>query len=317
MSDERFDSLLLGLAQQQQGGIDGLLDVFFGFLQRKTDFFTGADAEAAKSTVLKSFNKFASQTEEKRAQKRREEEKAQKQREAREEAARRKREEEDRALATPKIVEVTDEEAAAVEAGKVAPTSEPAKDAAPDKADKADDAEEEGKGLKPNVGNGGETETYYWTQTLGDVEIRVKLPHRCKGKDITVDIGKTTLKVGLKGQALLVDGELCASVKMEDCFWTLEEGLTVVIQLSKSNQMEWWKHALKGEPEINLQKVQPENSKLEDLDGETRQTVEKMMYDQRQKQMGLPTSEEQDKQKILQKFMAQHPEMDFSKAKFC
>merc|ERR1712087_915670 len=54
---ERFDGVLLNIAQQS-GSIENILDTFFGFLQRKTDFFTGAQSEeAAKEIVMKYYSK--------------------------------------------------------------------------------------------------------------------------------------------------------------------------------------------------------------------------------------------------------------------
>ncbi|PMD24722.1 CS-domain-containing protein [Hyaloscypha hepaticicola] len=160
---------------------------------------------------------------------------------------------------------------------------------------------------------------YKWAQSIGDLDIIVEVPGNLKGKDFIVDIKKKKLALGIKGQEPIINGDLPHEIHVDESTWTLAtspSGTKILeLHLDKVNKMQWWEHVITTAPKIDVTKIQPEDSKLGDLDGETRSMVEKMMFDQRQKEMGKPTSDEQKKLDMLKKFQEQHPEMDFSKAK--
>jgi len=321
---ERFDGILLNIAQQG-GSIENILDIFFGFLQRKTDFFTGAaDESAAEALVMKYYkkhwkaglkrreeiqekNRIADEERKQRAEEKRKKDEDEYKRKQ-EEAAKRQAE-------APKIEEITEEEAAKIKAEKAGTKAAEGEGEKGTEEKEGEKEEEEENKDPPPLGNGGTTDKYTWTQTLSALEVFVNVRPGIKAKQIVCDIGTDSLKLGIKGEPLILNGKLHAKVKPDDCMWTLIDNKIVQITIEKFDGMKWWSNVLEGDPGIDTKKIVPENSKLSDLDGETRMTVEKMMYDQRQKALGKPTSDQEKQHDLLEKFKAAHPEMDFSKAK--
>ncbi|CAL6270554.1 unnamed protein product [Bathycoccus prasinos] len=358
--EAQFDAFFMNVASQcasiasnEHHGIDGInaIDImheaYFGFLRRKTDFFTSSIEEErnrGKTSVLKALEKQREEVEKSKTTLEREKEETQKRqhkellkKKEREDEARGKIVEEEKkrkervreALmaqkmedAKKKIVEldedgnevINDEEEDKDEQQKVAREN----------TEKVEKEEEDPHALQPGTVhpsplNGGEAEHYVWSQTLQEVDVRLPVPVGTRAKDIVCEFTATTFKFGLKSERALripEKSKLCESIKPDDSFWTLEDNCEVRLTLTKSNQMSWWENVIKGDPRIDTKKVVPENSNLADLDGETRSTVEKMMYDQRQKAAGKPTSDQESKMGLMKKFMESHPEMDFSNCKF-
>lgn len=349
MEEGRFDGMLLQLAQQHRG-IEEVLTTFMGFLRRKTDFFVGQKTEGqAEKVVIKVVREQAALAERAAAERKKRLAKQQLEADARKAAKAKKRAEAMAAAAggssSTAAPDGDDDDddiptLSGTSASPSLPKASPAVTTTPvekfqkpkatadsaeaeaeaEAGDDAADADDESKGAAPSAGNGGSGPHYDWTQTLSDLVINVHVPLGTKGKHIIVDVTKTYIKVGRKGEPLLLDGKLHKPCRPEELIWTVDDndddtGRIVSIEVPKKNQMEWWKCIVEGDPVIDTSKVEPENSKLSDLDRDTRQTVEKMMFDQRQKAMNKPTSDEMKKNEMLKKFMDQHPEMDFSNAK--
>ncbi|CAN6915041.1 unnamed protein product [Brassica oleracea] len=139
-------------------------------------------------------------------------------------------------------------------------------------------------GEVPNKGNGFDFEKYSWTQDHEEVTITIPVPSGTNPRYVTCEFNTCRLKVCLQGgHNTIIDGALFGAVKPNDCFWYLEDEKVIWVLLRKQDWHGWWKYCMKGEPEIDTQRVDRKSSKLDDLDPETRSKVEKMMFDERQK----------------------------------
>ncbi|GMI32180.1 hypothetical protein TeGR_g11615, partial [Tetraparma gracilis] len=239
--DERFDGMFMQLAQQVRG-IDPLLEHVFSFMRRKTDFFAGppgstGDEATAKAVakVLECVNKQAAIAARERGEKEAKELKR-KQERARKDALKQKKQVEEeakkrKAAGEEGVVEMGDDGfdvSAAEPAGPPAPAPAaapaPPKPPAPPAAEqekgeaeqeKGEDDEED-DGTPPPAGNGGTVAgKYVWTQTLQELNVAVAVPAGTKGRDLDVVIGKSKIRVGMRGEPPVFEGKLCKSVVVD------------------------------------------------------------------------------------------------------
>ncbi|CAD8131856.1 unnamed protein product [Paramecium pentaurelia] len=348
--DNKYDGLFMTIMQQTKD-INVFFDAAFGFLRRHTDFFL--DQKQAEKVITESCAKnfliFQSEKvdkDKKEEQRRQREEQRKREKEAAEKAKKeaerlqqqqllqqqqekleqQKQQQQQQQQQQLQQQEPLDPSVPVYQPVLKVPEQLPKE---PEKKEgegegEAKDGEKKDDNEKPPIGNGGRTERYIWTQTLEEVQVYIPIPSTVTSKQLTVKIESSSLLVGLKGQPPIVNGQLFEKIQSDESTWLLTDGEIqdykgkyIHISITKySGQMNWWACVIKGDLQINTQKISPEPSQLSDLDGDTRGTVEKMMFDMRQKQMGLPSSDELQKKNKLAEFMKAHPEMDFSKCKF-
>ncbi|KAK2192271.1 hypothetical protein NP493_35g02031 [Ridgeia piscesae] len=156
----------------------------------------------------------------------------------------------------------------------------------------------------PESYNGAVRENYRWSQSISDVDIRIEVPkHIAKGRDVRVDIQRKHLTMTYRDVSgewvTAVDGDLIWDINKEECVWTLVPREHVHVNLEKV-QERWWEAVLASEPTINVRNIDPSRP-MSDLDDEAQAKIQEMMFNERQKQLGLPTSNEQKMQDMLKK----------------
>ena len=310
MSDEPYDEILTELAGRI-GSVNGLLETFFSFLHRKTDFYVqfeetdvnatmGFPKGVAEAMVLKSFKKYGIKS---------------------------------YAASSPKTTANTPNSITAAPASTAPSSSKNAASAGTKTSSKslvntnavstdlAGSSANGGpssiksaatqlsavqlteKGQQIPVGNGGVGPNYVWTQTLREVTVYIDAGTCNKGKDVKCDIQAKSLRLSIRGEEL-IHGELEDPVKVDESMWTLNVGgkgddSQVVITLDKTRKT-WWKHVIVGHPEIDPNKVDS-TQRIDEYDEQTQSAIRKIMFDQKQQRLGLPTSDELKAETIFEK----------------
>uniref|UniRef100_A0A0X3QEA5 NudC domain-containing protein 3 n=1 Tax=Schistocephalus solidus TaxID=70667 RepID=A0A0X3QEA5_SCHSO len=287
-----YDSALLGILQNE-GNLPKFMDVIFGFLMRRTDLFyvrspeskstLGFPPNVARRIVASSFEKYNTlfQTYE------------QQHRNAVGANAEGGSDEN-----SPKTAESKDAEPKPASKRHTKPNKDDM--SGPGTYSSVSKDGERFYTAEPDCYNGARRDLYSWSQSIKDLDIRVKIPDSVKSsRDVTVKIEQKHLRIDVQGNSEpLIDKEFLFDIKKQEALWSLDlEERHILINLDKVSEL-WWEAAFVDEEKIDVQKIDCSRP-MHELDEESQAKIAQMLFDQEQKRLGLPTSEEKKIQDIL------------------
>lgn len=322
---EMYDNALLGILQHV-GNIQDFLQIYFGFLYRKTDFYRllsgpndhmGFPPGVAEKMVLKTYKLFEKMAEHDRER----------------QLSELRRRQESQCVPPPAVqeLEVTAEETAeqSAEAAQAQSSSSVPNVSASASSEatggcEADSSSSSGSGQSSQGAaasshsaeggqdtfqshsdsyNGAVRENYSWSQDYTDLEVRVFVPKTViKGRQVSVNLQPSSIKVCVRDGAeekTLMEGEFTHKINSENSLWSLEPGNCVVLSLSKTSEV-WWNAVLKGEKEIDINQINRERS-MATVDDEEHAVLDRLTFDYHQKLQGKPQSHEIKVHEMLKK----------------
>ncbi|CAN9504465.1 unnamed protein product [Ophioblennius macclurei] len=324
---EMYDNALLGILQHA-GNIKDFLQIFFGFLYRKTDFYQllsgpkarmGFPPGVAERMVLKMFQMFEKLAEQDRqpalseVQRQQESglvhaavqevEVSSENTEVKEEEKEEEVEEEEEEEEEEEGSAINDRDASATSAAESTSSCSSGGRPTASQDRPSADGDKDDFQSNPDSYNGAVRENYSWSQDYMDVEVRVFVPKTVvKGRQVSVSLQSGSVRVSVRDGAAnktLVEGDFTHKINTQNSLWSLEPGSCVVLSLNKASEV-WWNAVLKGEQEIDINQINRERS-MATMDDEEHAVLNKLSFDFHQKQLGKPQSDEMKVHEMLKK----------------
>lgn len=176
------------------------------------------------------------------------------------------------------------------------------------------------EGKQVPIGNGGSTSRYVWTQTLEEVTVHIPIPEGVRAKDLDVSISADSLSIHKTKKnvaeeevdvivtevnvenndnnynILPLEGTLFARIRPSESTWTLEDSaggssnISTLQLILEKVQKTWWETVISGDTPLIDATMVDSTRHIGTYDEETQAEICRIMHDQRQERLGLPTS---------------------------